>query len=149
MASSTSRSFRARAGSTYFGGSPRFGGRDVRGDHLDCREARSSKSHHRKPSRFTPTVRSRAASRSPCAAAKARYACSHELATDVDPGAHVDADARKRSGHLALAQCDQELLRSDEGRDVHVGAADLDGAVGIAADPAWKIVGAGEFERAD
>ena len=54
----------------------------------------------------------------------------------------------KRSGDLALAKRDEQLLRGREGDDVHVGAADLYRAVRIATHAPREIVRPGELERA-
>ena len=60
----------------------------------------------------------------------------------------MDPHAGERPGDLALAQRDQELLRSHEGRDVDVGAPDLDRPMRIAAHATGKIVRSRELERA-
>src|SRR5438876_1425833 len=141
------RSSREKEGSTSSNGWRRSGTPAVPAGRLECCVEKSSRSRRPRPFRSTPTVRSRAGFRSSCAAAKARYACSHELAADVDPRAHMDREAGERSRHLALAERDQELLRPDERRHVDVGPPDFDRAVRIAAHTAGEVVRTREFER--
>src|SRR6266550_4177700 len=93
-------------------------------------------------------VRSRDGFPSRCVAAKARYACSHELAADVDPRAYVDRQAGERSRDLALAEREQELLRRNERLDVDVGPPDLHRAVRIAPHATRERVLPCELERA-
>src|SRR2546423_9765600 len=140
------RSSRAKEGSSSWAGWRGSGTRAVPVSRRACSAERSSRSRPSRPFRSTPTARSPGGFRSPCAAAKARYACSHELAEDVDPGPHVDADAGESAGHLALAESDQEFLGRHEGRDIQVSASYFDRTMRIAADPPGEIVRAREFE---
>src|SRR5207249_8274481 len=133
-ACATWRSAREKEGSTSSDGWRPSGTPAVPAGRPECCVEKSSRSRRPRPFRSTPTVRSRAGFLSPCGAAKARYACSHELAADVDPRAHVDREAGERSCHLALPERDQQLLRPDERRDVDVGPPDLDRAVRIRSE---------------
>src|SRR5919201_1698926 len=111
--------------------------------------ARRSRSARRGRCRSTPTVRSPAASRSPQGVAQARYACTRELSGDIQPRAHVDAEAAERARDLSLPKRPQQAFRSGEGRDLDVRAADLDGPVRVAADAAGEVVTTCEIERAN
>src|SRR6266550_955092 len=82
MACSTWRSSREKEGSTSSDGWRPSGTPAVPAGRPECCVEKSSRSRRPRPFRSTPTVRSRAGFLSPCGAAKARCACSHELAAD-------------------------------------------------------------------
>src|SRR2546422_8309256 len=148
MACLTSRSSRGWDGAISYARSSRSGCADGPERRRGFNAARSSKSHPRSGYRSMPTVRSPGSSRSRCVAAQARCACTDEFPSHVDPRPHVYPYTRKRPGDLALAKRDEQLLRGREGGDVHVGAADLDAAMRVAANTTRQVVRAGELEGA-
>src|SRR6266550_1390219 len=146
MASSTSRSSQGWDGSISSARSSRSGCAADPAHRRARSAARSSRSHPRSGCPSMPTVRSPDSSRSPCAVAQARCACTDELPSHVDPGPDVDAYARERAGDFPLAQRDEKLLWAREGGDIHISAADLHTTMRIAADTPGKIVRARELE---